>query len=155
MPFTKERLRGLLKAKGRDETHLAEKFGQSRAHSWMSGTRKPRADTVGFQLAAWLEVAIEYLYGQAPELEAMSYEKVAARASLAIYLKRDRDNIASDLDRLYEMFALSPASPRTVDDWAALTKDIIEPSFQFAVERHVTLERMQRRSSSAGSKQTK
>ena len=155
MPFTKERLRGLLKAKGRDETHLAVKFGKARAHSWMSGTRKPRADTVGFQLAAWLEVAIEYLYGHAPELDAVSYEKAAAHESLAIYLKRARDNIAPDLDRLYRMFALSPASPRTVDDWVGLTKDVVEPAFQFAVERHVTLERMQRRSSSAGSKQTK
>src|SRR5438132_1261617 len=75
--FSKTRLRDLLKSKGLEEGDLAQRFGTSRAHSWLNGTRRPRADETGFELADWLEVPIEYLYGRPSSFQSLSAEDAA------------------------------------------------------------------------------
>lgn len=145
MSLQVERLEGLLKAKGLAEKDLGAEFGRARAHSWLSGTRSPRADDVGFRLAKWLEVPVGYLgylYGQPSDLDALSFEEVAARGSLELFLEQEGQKVPRDLHQLYFSFVKSPVAPRTVEGWRALSKDIVEPSFEFAIRRQQVLRRM-------------
>lgn len=143
MTFRADRLKGLMKVKGlkrKDFQTLG--FGKSRSDSWLAGTRQPPADA-GFKIAEWLQVPADYLYGRlSPLLDPLPFEQVAARASLDLFLQEDRDRIPRVAHDLYEQFARSPVAPRTLDGWRALAKDIVEPSFQFAVQQQRVMRRM-------------
>ncbi len=137
----RERLRAVSKAKGLTEENLSVRFGRSRAHSWIAGYRVPRADTIGFEVAEFLEVPLDFLYGRPSPLDSLSIEHAVALSALNRLLA-ERPGIPVTLRTLYEQFAKSIAAPHSVARWKALISELVEPVSQLAIQEGTAMTRM-------------
>jgi hypothetical protein len=121
--FLPARVNGLLAVKGPGfsiDDYIARGF----ARGWIQ--RKSHASPPGrpfdaIQLALWLEVPVEYLFGAAPEYDHMEFWQVASRASLEVFLARHSEGPAARPFRDHferHIEAYRENSPKTVATWA-------------------------------------
>src|SRR2546427_10069023 len=89
--FIVSRVLGIMDVKDLDRNEYLS-LGFKRG--WIANRQKNPDEPKGqdlVRLAGWLEVPVEYLYGAAPEYDAMPTWEVASRASLEFFLKRNPD----------------------------------------------------------------
>jgi transcriptional regulator with XRE-family HTH domain len=121
VPFQRERLIGLRKAKGiRTQEELEAVTGIARVmlNRYEKGTKTPDADTIE-TLANKLDATMGYFHGHGDDY-GDDYELAAIQMSFDI-LSRDKDYSVERKERCRRVLA-HPNAPRTVATWRALSE---------------------------------
>jgi transcriptional regulator with XRE-family HTH domain len=112
-----ERISGLIRAKNLKPSHVAAKAGIQPS----SLTRYDAGDGIRIgttnlaKLAAALDVSTDYLVGAKPELDALPFERVAAREALRVF--QELVTVRPGQERRLRALLELPVAPRTVDAW--------------------------------------
>jgi len=123
------------------EQYLAAGFKRDWIH------RKARIDppkiSDAIDLAHWLNVPVEYLFGAAPEYDNKDAWEVASRASLDFFLRRHPERTAAKRFRMLledHVDTHQQRAPRTASGWAVVF-DAMAKAARQAVEEYAKLER--------------
>lgn len=130
-PVFRDRLRGLVRAKGFDDSDLIHLgFSESRVSMWWSGWNRPDPDAL-FKLAEFLEVDARYLRKVQCHLDDLPPHQVAIQESHRLFLEREGPNVDPEERALLEIILRSsPAAQTTTKGWRALWLDVIRPSLE-------------------------
>ncbi len=95
------------------------------------------------KIAEKLQVPVGYLYcAPTPELDGVApFERVAARASLTLFLAEERDRVPIADDELYLVVANCELAPRDVEGWRKMKAQILDVARKFEIERGASIRR--------------